>query len=85
MGAGIASLLWPATQFCIINRPAPGEHLGESIKEIKAINQSFIIFSTKSYSYKIEFSISLNYLYSIFDMCYERTLNLLTQDLYYSY
>ena len=37
MGAGIASLLWPATQFCIINRPAPGEQLGESIKEIKAI------------------------------------------------
>ena len=45
MGAGIASLLWPATRFCIINRPAPGEHLGESIKEIKAINQSFIIFN----------------------------------------
>ena len=37
MGAGIASLLWLATQFCIINRPAPGEHLGESIKKIKAI------------------------------------------------
>ena len=37
MGAGIASLLWLVTQFCIINRPIPGEHLGESIKEIKAI------------------------------------------------
>ena len=34
MGAGIASLLWSATQFCIINRPASGEHLGESIKAI---------------------------------------------------
>ena len=34
MGAGIPSLLWPATQCCIINRPVPGEHLGESIKAI---------------------------------------------------
>ena len=37
MGAGIASLLWPVTQFYIINRPISGEHLGEEIKEIKAI------------------------------------------------
>ena len=41
MGAGIPSLLWLATQCCIINRPVSGEHLGESIK---AIIQSSINF-----------------------------------------
>ena len=27
MGAGILSLLWPVTQFCIINKSISGEHL----------------------------------------------------------
>ena len=40
MGARIASLLWLVTQFCIINRPISEEHLGEEIKEIKAIINS---------------------------------------------
>ena len=46
MGTGIASLLWSATQFCIINRPVPGEHLRESIKEIKAIINPPSIFNS---------------------------------------
>ena len=41
MGAGIPSLLLPVTQFYIINRLVPGEHLE---KRIMAIIQSFIIF-----------------------------------------
>ena len=47
MGAGIASLLWPATQFCIINRSTSGEHFGESIK---------VIINSPSFStgYKLE-------------------------------
>ena len=34
MGAGITSLLWPATQFYIINRPIPGEHLREQSRQL---------------------------------------------------
>ena len=45
MGAGIPSLLWPVTQFCIINRPVSGEHLGESIELIKVIINSSSYFS----------------------------------------
>ena len=55
MGAGIASLLWPATQFCIINRPISGEHLGESIKVI--INPP--LFSTETSSVALALLLDL--------------------------
>ena len=33
MGAGIPSLLWPATHFYIINRSTSGEHLRDQLRQ----------------------------------------------------
>ena len=60
MGAGITSLLWPATQFYIINRSALGKHLGESIKEIKAIINSSLF----SIDYKLDALTTLHISYT---------------------